>query len=388
LVVVRAQITLDKNDAHVRVLSDPLPTILDGIPLLVRSVGVTIDRPDTMRNPTSCGPLAIGGVLTSTGGLTAGPSVPFTANGCDKLAFSPTTKITLTGKTQMRDGGHPGVDATVTQPRGQSNIKQVQVTMPLSLALDPGNAESLCEFTDGVRGVCPEKSVIGTATAVSPLLPRPLSGKVYFVKGIRIDPKTGRQIKTLPTLLVALRDGKLALDLRATTAVDAKARLVTTFAGIPDAAVSSFRMVLAGGKHGILVVTTDKDVCAGKQNAVLLDAGHNGKQVKETGALITPCSAAPRLVSTKTLSGGRVRVAVRAGAAAGRVVVRGAAGRWVAARKTLRKHQTWRVTLKPSKTARRSLARKRKLSERVSVQLTASGKAPSTVKGKAVRLRR
>jgi hypothetical protein len=187
--------------------------------------------------------------------------------------------------------------------------------------------------------------------------------------------------------LVSLRDGKLALDLRATTAVDSKARLVTTFAGIPDAAVSSFRMQLSGGKHGILVVTTGKDVCYGKQNAELLDAGHNGKQVKETGALVTPCSATAKVMSLKTLSGGRVRVAVRA-AVAGRVVVRGATGRWIAVRKTLRKGQTWRVTLKPSKAARRSLAKKRKLSERVSVQLTAKGKAPSTVKSKAVRLRR
>jgi hypothetical protein len=371
----------------VRVLSDPLPTILDGIPLLVRSVAVTIDRPDTMRNPTSCSPLTIGVSLLSTGGLTAAPTVPFAPTDCTALPFGPKTTIGLTNKSQTVDGGHPGVDATVTQGADQANIKQVQVTLPLSLALDPDNAETLCEFVDGQRGVCPEKSVIGSATAKTPLLPHELSGKVYFVKGVRTDPKTGRQIKTLPTLLVSLR-GDIALDLRAKSAVDAKARLVTTFEAIPDAAVSSFRLRLAGGKHGILVVTTGQDVCFGAQKAAIVDTGQNGKQVKATTALKTPCSAAPKLVSAKAMRGGRVRVAVKA-TVAGRVRVRGNTGRLASASKTLRKGQTWRVTLKPSRTTRKSLAKGKRTSERIAVRLTAKGKAPTTVKGKkAVRLRR
>ena len=167
-----------------------------------------------------------------------------------------------------------------------------------------------------------QTSVIGSATARTPLLDRPLSGKVYFVKGVRTDPKTGRQIKTLPTLLVQLR-GDIALDLRATTAVDAKSRLVTTFAPIPDAAVSSFRLTLAGGKHGILAVTSRDGICTGAQKAALVATGHNGKRAPSTVTLGTPCSAAPKLSGVRALSGGRVRVAVKA-TAAGRVVLRGA----------------------------------------------------------------
>jgi hypothetical protein len=386
LVVVRAAITLDRNDAHVRVLSDPLPTILDGVPLLLRSAKVTIDRPDTMRTPTSCGPLTIGATLTSLASLTASPTVPFAATGCDKLTFTPKTKIALTGATQTADGKHPGVDATVTQPAGQSNIKQVQVTLPLSLALDPDNANGLCEFADGLRGACPEKSVIGTATAKTPLLPKELSGKVYFVKGVR-QSKTGALIRTLPTLLVKLR-GDVDLDLRATTTVDAKSRLVTTFAPIPDAAVSSFRLKLNGGKHGILVVTEGKDLCAGAQKAAMLSVGHSGKELKSTVKLGAPCAAAPKVSGVRALSGGRVRVAVKA-MAAGRVILRGAGGRlssWSS--KSLRKGQTVRVTLKPSKATRKALARGRKVSVRVSAKFSAKGKGATTVRSKAVRLRR
>ncbi|HEY4098014.1 MAG TPA: hypothetical protein VGM33_21000, partial [Baekduia sp.] len=289
-VVVRAAVQLDPTDAHVRVVSDPLPTILDGVPLLVRNVAVTIDRPDTMRNPTSCAPLAITAALTSSGGLTAGGSSPFAPLDCQKLGFAPTTTLALTNATQTVNGKHPGVDARVVQKRGEANIKQVKVSLPLSLALDPDNAQTLCEYADGLRDACPAKSVIGSATATTPLLDHPLNGKVYFVKGVRTDAKTGRQIKTLPTLLVELR-GEISLNLRAVTSVE-KNHLVTTFASIPDAAVSSFRMVLSGGRHGILAVTSKRDLCAVVQKAQVSATGQNGKARNTTNTLATPCPKA------------------------------------------------------------------------------------------------
>lgn len=386
LVVVRAAITLDRNDAHVRVLSDPLPTILDGVPLLLRSVAVTVDRPDTMRTPTSCGLLTIGSTLTSLNALTASPTAPFQATGCDALKFTPKTKVALTGATQTTDGKHPGVDATVTQPSGQANIKQVQVTMPLSIALDPENANGLCEFADGQRGVCPEKSVIGTAAATTPLLPHELKGKVYFVKGLRPG-KNGALIPTLPTLLIKLH-GDVDLDIRAATAVDPKSnRLISTFTPIPDAAVSSFSLKLNGGKHGILVVTGNKDICAGAQKAGLVAVGHNGKQLKQTLTLGTPCAAAPKLTKVKALPGGRVRATIKA-MATGRATLRGASKRLAGWSHTLRKGQTKTITLKPSKAARRSMARGKKVTERVVATFTAKGKGRATVRSKAVRLRR
>ncbi|WP_445148335.1 hypothetical protein [Baekduia sp. Peel2402] len=386
LVVVRAAITLDRNDAHVRVLSDPLPAILDGIPLLLRSVNVTIDRPDTMRTPTSCGPLTIGATLTSIPGTTATPTAPFQATGCDALKFTPKTTIALTGAKETVDGKHPGVDATVTQPSGQANIRQVQVTMPLSIALDPENANGLCEFADGLKGVCPEKSVIGTATASTPLLPHELKGKVYFVKGLR-QGKNGSLIPTLPTLLVKLK-GDVELDIRATTSVDPKSsRLISTFTPIPDAQVSSFRLKLDGGKHGILVVTDNKDICAGAQKANLVAAGHNGKQLKETIKLSTPCSAAPKVSRVAALPGGRVRVTVKA-MANGRLTLRGAAKRLGTWSHTLRKGQSKTIILRPSKGARSSLAKGKRMTERVVATFTVKGKGRSTVRSGAVRLRR
>jgi hypothetical protein len=386
LVVVRASIRLDRNDAHVQVLSDPLPTILDGIPLNIRSVAVTIDRPDTMRNPTSCGLLKIATSLTSTGGANALRDAAFQPTDCGALSFAPKTAIDLTGTTQMTDGRHPGVDANVTQASGQANIRSVQVTLPKTLALDPDNAETLCEYADGLKSQCPAKSIIGTATARTPLLPGTLTGPVYFVKGVRFNAK-GQPIRTLPTLLVSLH-GQVDLDIRATTTVDSKSRLVTTFGTIPDAAVSSFHMVLKGGRHGILVVTTGQDACRGAQKAGVVATGQNAKVARSTATLGTPCAPAPKMVDMARLRGGAVSVAVRA-SSAGRLTFRGASGRLMTVSRTVKKkNQLVRVTLHPSKAARRLLAGGKTVKTSVVTRFAAKGRATSTVTSRSLTLRR
>ncbi len=143
----------------------------------------------------------------------------------------------------------------MTQQPGEAGLKAVTITLPLSLALDPDNAESdsLCEYLDGLRNQCPAKSVIGTVTAISPLLKAPLNGKVYFVKGVRTDPKTGRQIRTLPTLLIELR-GEVNVNLRQTNSVPDNKHLTATFPNIPDAPISSFSLKLNGGKKADLCI--------------------------------------------------------------------------------------------------------------------------------------
>ena len=58
---VRAALFIDKHDSHITVVSDPLPTILQGIPLRIRQVTVDMDKPGFMLTPTSCDPMAVNG---------------------------------------------------------------------------------------------------------------------------------------------------------------------------------------------------------------------------------------------------------------------------------------------------------------------------------------
>jgi hypothetical protein len=317
-IVVRQALKIDINDTHVTVESDPLPTVWDGVPLRVRKIHVDIDRPGFMRAPTSCDAKTIGATVISQGGASNNLSQNFQVTGCDKLPFTPKILVKLTNSTQTKVGGHPGLDALVTQKPGEAALKSATVTLPLALALDPDNAvsDSLCEFGDGLKDQCPEKSVIGSVTAVSPLLKTPLTGKVYFVKNLRVGP-TGRLIRTLPTLLVALR-GEINVDLRAETSVPDNEHLVTTFPLIPDAAISSFNLKLNGGKKGILVVTDGHNTCKEDMEPFFAGVGQNSKSVDNATKMVVECP----LSLSRTFTSTAVKVKV-SGIGAGTVTVSG-----------------------------------------------------------------
>src|SRR5262249_50147303 len=145
-VVVRQSIQIDPEDAHVTATSDPFPTILQGIPLRLRRVDVSLDRPGFMLNPTSCDPMQISGLVSSVAGTKAPVAARFQAGACQALPFSPKLNISLGGgKSQTTPGKHPSLVATLTQPEGQGNIRQVKAALPLSLALDPNNSQHVCD---------------------------------------------------------------------------------------------------------------------------------------------------------------------------------------------------------------------------------------------------
>jgi hypothetical protein len=304
IVVVRQALQIDPTDAHATAISDPFPTILQGIPLRLRRIDVALDRPGFMLNPTSCDPMKIDGLVTSVAGTEAPVSSRFQVGGCSDLAFKPKLAMALSDRTQTTDGRHPGLTAVVTQPGGQANIKGAKVTLPLSLALDPNNAQALCEYQDGLAGNCPQNTIVGHAKAETPLLDSPLEGPIYFVKGVRFN-SNGDPIRTLPTLYIPLR-GQLSIDLRASSQVNSDGKLVTTFPNVPDAPISRFTLQIDGGKHGILVVS-NTDICKADQVADQQLDGQNGKPGDAKVLLATPC---PLKILSKKVSKTAVTVTV------------------------------------------------------------------------------
>jgi hypothetical protein len=202
----------------------------------------------------------------------------------------------LSGRKQVTTGKHPGIRAVVTQRAGQAAIKRVKATLPMSLALDPANAQALCEFEDGtkpdIENRCPKGSIVGRARAVSPYLNKPLTGNVYFVKNVRRS-STGNLIRTLPMIIVALR-GEIAVNLKGVSSTTNKGRLVNTFATVPDAPVSRFDMKINGGKNGILAVTQTRrgriNICSSRQHTDADIDGHNGRRADQTVRMKTPCA--------------------------------------------------------------------------------------------------
>jgi hypothetical protein len=293
VVVVRNAIHINPTTAQVSVTSDKFPTIIGGIPIQLRSVNVDLNRPDFMVNPTSCNPMSITGTLGSLGGMSSNIGNRFQVGGCASLGFSPKLTMKLTGKGRTKSGDHPNLVSVLIQRGGQANIHNVRVALPLSMALDPNNSQHVCSYAVAQAvstgpANCPASTLVGHATAITPLLSQPLSGPVYLVQGIRYQ--NGVPIHTLPSLLIPLR-GQIALDLRAQTSVS-HGKLVTTFPIVPDAAVSKFTLKINGGKKGILVITgRGRSICGSPQVSEANLVGQNGKAQYPNVKMGTPCRA-------------------------------------------------------------------------------------------------
>jgi hypothetical protein len=70
-VVVRARIDVDPHSTALTVTSDPLPQIIDGIPLRLRTANVTVDRPGFIFNPTDCAQQRIAATISGAQGARA-----------------------------------------------------------------------------------------------------------------------------------------------------------------------------------------------------------------------------------------------------------------------------------------------------------------------------
>ncbi len=247
-VVVRAQVQVDRSTAALRVVSDPLPTILQGIPLQVRVVQVTVDRPGFTFNPTNCSALSSTATLQSTAGTTSTKSARFQVDGCAALPFNPRFSISVGARHRTSAGSSTPLTATVQMTKGQTNLKGVKVVLPSILNARLPVIEKACTLAQFKAGNC-AKAKAGTAVAVTPLLKDPLRGGVYFVRNGR----------PLPDMMVALR-GQVDVDLDSTITIPGSTRLSTNFATVPDVPITSFKLQLVAGAQGPLGVAAD--LCA------------------------------------------------------------------------------------------------------------------------------
>ncbi|HYI79855.1 MAG TPA: hypothetical protein VEW67_03250 [Thermoleophilaceae bacterium] len=297
-IIVRQAIHVDRKTAQVSAVSDPFPTIHHGVPLRVRRVLVNVDRTGFMLNPSDCDAKQVAADLTSAEGTTVNRTTAFQARDCRNLAFKPKLAMRLTGRKQVTTGKHPGIKAVVTQQgTSEAGIEKAVVRLPKSLALDPDNAQALCEFADGTKpdleNHCPKGSIVGRARASTPLLDDDLAGNVYFVKNIRKDPVTGNEIRTLPMIMVALR-GEIAVNLKGESSTTKSGKLVNTFNAVPDAPISQFNLNIKGGKTGIIAVTRTRrakiNLCTARHIAETDMDAHNGRQHDTDVRMKTPCS--------------------------------------------------------------------------------------------------
>ncbi len=262
-VVVRAALEVNPETVQVTVKTDPLPRILDGVPLRLRSITARIDRSDFTLNPTNCEPMAIKATVGSSDGATASPSNSFQVGGCKSLSFKPQLKLSLKGATKRI--GHPALKAILTAKPGEAGIARAQVNLPHSEFLDQGNLNKTCTKPVLLAGNCPATSIYGKATAWTPLLEKPLEGPVYLVGGYGYK---------LPALVAEL-NGQIRVVLVGKVDSGKNKGIRNTFEVVPDAPVSRFVLEMKGGKkYGLL--ENSEDLCKRSQVAIASFTGQNG----------------------------------------------------------------------------------------------------------------
>jgi hypothetical protein len=205
----------------------PLASMVTGMTLTVDG---ELDGKPFNRMPTNCTPghsqLAVA-YSSRTETVTASPD--FRPTGCGKLPYAPV----ISGVATFRRTAAGSVVTTISQKRDEAASARTTLTLPTSV-LSPNPASVARQNTS---------TPVGTIVATSPLLPTPLSGKVFL---------TG----TLAKLKLLFKfPAPAALTL--TGLVDTFHNSVT-IPVIPDVPLVSQRVTFPGGKDGLLFVACPK----------------------------------------------------------------------------------------------------------------------------------
>jgi hypothetical protein len=254
-VIVRAAIHVDPSTSALTVTSDPLPQMVDGVPLRIQTVNVTIDRQGFMLNPTNCAQQQITGTVTGAlangaSGSTVPVSSPFAVAGCKGLPFKPLFTVSTQGRTSKANGA--SLTVKVAQRPGEANIHKVSLQLPLILPARLTTLQKACteaQFNVNPAG-CPSASVIGTATALTPVLNVPLTGPAYLVS---------HGGAAFPDVEFVLQGQGVTIILDGKTDIK-KGITYSRFETVPDAPIGSFETNLPEGPHSALAA--NGDLCA------------------------------------------------------------------------------------------------------------------------------
>jgi hypothetical protein len=289
--IVRAKIAVDPITTQLTITTDPLPTIIDGIPTDLRAINAVINRPGFMFNPTNCEPQSFSGTATGTEGTTAAIESHFQMGSCRSLTFKPDFKVSTSGKTSRADGA--SLDAKIVYPTGalganqassQANVAKVKVDLPKQLPSRLTTLQKACtaaQFDTNPAG-CPADSVVGSATAVTPVLPVSLTGPAYFVS---------HGGEAFPQLVVVLQGYGVTVRLVGDTFISKAGITSSTFNQVPDVPITSFELKLPEGPYSALAA--NGNLCSKKLVMPTEFVGQNGAEIHQnTSIAVSGCKKA------------------------------------------------------------------------------------------------
>jgi hypothetical protein len=246
-IVVRAQIKVAPTDLHLAIVTDPLPQILSGIPLRLRTMHLDLNRPGFIVNPTNCSPMSVGATIQSQQGTSISTSSPFQVSGCGSLPFEPKLEAAVPARASSRGNG-AGLDVKVTAAAGgHANLESVSLSLPKPLKARLAAIQQSCVGATFAKNpaACPPHSVVGNAVVDTPVLSVPLAGPVYlvFYRGVKY-----------PRLEMLLQGS--GVEVRLTASLNVSGGIShTTLIELPDVPMNTFEMRLPAGRSSVLGAT-------------------------------------------------------------------------------------------------------------------------------------
>jgi hypothetical protein len=296
-VIVRAKIEINPRTAQVTVSTGALPHIIDGIPLEIKHVNVTINRPGFAFNPTSCEPLQITGTVTSDESISAAVSSPFQAANCANLKFTPTVSVATGSHASKADGA--SLSFKIAYPQGalgaQAWVNETKFVIPRQLPARLTTLQQAClqATFETNRAACPVHSKIGTAVVHTQVLPVPLEGPVYFVSYGNAK---------FPDVVIALSGDNVNVELIGETYIHDNITSAT-FTNLPDVPFENVEVNLPTGEYSEFGAYTSAQhpyqLCGVKLNVPTFFKAQNGLEIhQETPVAVNNCPTTPSIQST------------------------------------------------------------------------------------------
>jgi hypothetical protein len=303
-VLVRGKIEVDPITAAITITSNPpgtpdaIPTSIEGIPLEIQHVNAITTRENFQFNPTNCNKMQVTGTIHSSEGATHTIGLPFQVTNCAVLGFKPQFSVSTSGKTSRANGASLHVKLVYPKaPFGsQANIRSIKVDLPRDLPSRLSTLQRACPdstFNANPAG-CSAASRIGTAKAITPLIPVPLVGPAYFVS------HGGAKF---PELVIVLSGYGVTIQLHSETFISKAGITSSTFHTIPDAPVGTFELTLPEGKFSALAA--NGNLCKSKLKMPTAFTAQNGMTIKQSTPITATGCARHKAKRVRKASGHR-----------------------------------------------------------------------------------
>ncbi len=260
MVTTIASVKLRPADYGIDVVAS-VPTSVQGIPLHLQQLRLTVDKSNFLTNPTTCAATNTVATMRGQGGGTVTANAAFTATGCASLGFNPTVAFSA---SPAAAAGASSFTTTITAPAGtdaspQGALKKAIVDLPTGVSLSASiNSDSslvgcsAAQFAQSTFAdpTCPAGASIGTATIAVPQVGS-LTGDVYIasttptgaIAGLYLDAKSAQFGSAVRVKL----DGKVDVDAGTGTTT-------ATFDNAPAIAFTSFQLAMRGGSKPAISV--------------------------------------------------------------------------------------------------------------------------------------